>query len=255
MIELLANIKKLDGSELSFKGPNNKLYSFKEVGIPENQLSNLDKSLDKNKVFTFNDAGVSKEVVPLNYNEESFNKLLSNGKFDNAQNKIYVVNQEFYKQPLDIVNKIQSTVKSSGGEIKSFNFRDEPKTFLEQRSLVVGNDAYKSNYGKFSDVAKEAPNQVGVYIAYLDGNPAYVGRAIEERPDQATFGLRKRLQEHFRGSSTGKSELFANRDNLNFEIIPCQSVQEAKQLEGLLIEKYNMVENGWNKRNESTLTS
>lgn len=255
MIELLANIKELDGSGLSFKDPNNKLYSFKDTVVPENQLQNLDKSLNENKVFIFNDSGVSKEVVPLNYNEASFNKLLNNGTFDSAQNKVFAVNQEFYKQPLDIINKIEDNVNSKGGEIKSFDFKDEPKTFLEQRSLVVGNDAYKSNYGKFSDVAKEAPNQVGVYIAYLDGNPAYVGRAIEERPDQATFGLRKRLQEHFRGSSTGKPELFANRDNLNFEIIPCQSVQEAKQLEGLLIEKYNMVENGWNKRNESTLTS
>lgn len=252
MIELLTTVKEFSYSSLILT--NDKLSSFKELGIPENQLNNLDKSLNENKEFRFSDAEGYKEIIPLNYNEASFNRLLNNGVFDEAQNKTFAVNQDFYKQPIDIINKIEETVVANGGEIKSFEFKGIPKIALEQRSVIVDDRIYTSNYGKFVDVAKEAPNQVGVYIAYLDGNPAYVGRAIEERPDQATFGLRKRLQEHYRGSSTGKPELFANRDNLNFEIIPCQSVQEAKQLEGLLIEKYNMVENGWNKRNESTLT-
>lgn len=126
MIELLATIKELGNSGLNLTDINDKLSSFKEVGIPENQLNNLDKSLNENKEFKFSDAGVSKEVVPLNYDEASFNKLLNNGTFDDAPNKIFAVNQDFFKQPLDVINKIEDTVSASGGEIKSFDYSNPP---------------------------------------------------------------------------------------------------------------------------------
>lgn len=135
MIELLATIKELGNSGLNLTDINDKLSSFKEVGIPENQLNNLDKSLNENKEFKFSDAGVSKEVVPLNYNEASFNKLLNNGTFDDAQNKIFAVNQDFFKQPLDVINKIEDTVSASGGEIKSFDYKDRANNWFDKNEL------------------------------------------------------------------------------------------------------------------------
>lgn len=126
MIELLATIKEFGNLGLNLTDINDKLSSFKEVGVSDNQLNNLDKSLNENKEFKFSDAGVSKEVVPLNYDEASFNKLLNNGTFDDANNKVFAVNQEFYKQPMDVINKIQDTVNANGGEIKSFDYSNPP---------------------------------------------------------------------------------------------------------------------------------
>lgn len=102
----------------------------------------------------------------------------------------------------------------------------------------------------FAKVVKEAPNQIGVYIFRLNGKVVYIGRAIEQRKGQATSGLRKRLQEHYRGSSTGKQELNKYKDKLNVHIIPLKSIDEAKKLEAKLIKKYDTVNQGFNKRYE-----
>jgi len=104
--------------------------------------------------------------------------------------------------------------------------------------------------GNFEAVVKMAPNKVGVYIAKLDGKVVYVGRAIEDRPGQSPSGLRKRLQEHWRGASAGKGSLYKHRDKINISLKPCNSVEEAKQLEASLIRQHNTVENGWNDRYE-----
>ena len=104
--------------------------------------------------------------------------------------------------------------------------------------------------GNFGAVVKMAPNKVGVYIAKLDGKVVYVGRAIEDRPGQSPSGLRKRLQEHWRGASAGKGSLYEHKDKINITLQLCNSVDQAKQLEAKLIRQYNTVENGWNDRYE-----
>ncbi len=102
----------------------------------------------------------------------------------------------------------------------------------------------------FKSVVNTAPNQVGVYIVKLDGKVVYVGRAIECRPGQSPSGLRKRLQEHWRGASAGKGNLYEYRDKVNVTLKPCNSVDEAKALEAKLIREYDTVKNGWNDRYE-----
>jgi hypothetical protein len=84
----------------------------------------------------------------------------------------------------------------------------------------------------------------------LDKKIMYVGRAIEQRENQSTFGLRKRLQEHWRGADNCKIELFQNRSKLFTSITLCSSMEEAINLESQLIRKYDTVNNGWNLRYE-----
>ena len=104
--------------------------------------------------------------------------------------------------------------------------------------------------GNFEQVVKRAPNKIGVYIAKLDGKVVYVGRAIENRPGQSPCGLRKRLQEHWRGARAGKGSLHRHRNEIDLSIRPCNSVEEAKQLEAKLIRQHDTVQNGWNERYE-----
>ena len=105
--------------------------------------------------------------------------------------------------------------------------------------------------GNFEMVVKNAPNKVGVYIVKLNGKVVYVGRAIEDRPNQSPKGLRKRLQEHWRGASAGKGNIYENRDKVNVTLRPCNSIEQAKQLEAKLIRQYDTVDNGWNLRYEN----
>ena len=104
--------------------------------------------------------------------------------------------------------------------------------------------------GNFEAIVKKSPNKIGVYIAKLNGKVVYIGRAIENRPGQSPSGLRKRLQEHWRGASAGNKKLYKFRDKLKIELKPCKSVEATKKLEAKLIRKYNTVEKGWNKRYE-----
>ena len=124
--------------------------------------------------------------------------------------------------------------------------------FLKKLFLLLGwfkkKKMLKNN---FKSVVENAPNKIGVYIARLDGKVVYVGRAIEDRDSQSTSGLRKRLQEHYRGGDTGNELLFAHKDEINIEIHTPDTVDEVKELEARLIKKYNTVNDGWNKRNEN----
>lgn len=103
---------------------------------------------------------------------------------------------------------------------------------------------------RFQVVKETAPNEIGVYVMYLHGKVKYVGRAIVEEPGQSPKGLRKRLQEHWRDTTSGKPELHQYRDQLNVSLIYCQTVDEVKRLEGQLIRKYSTVEDGWNLQHE-----
>ena len=97
-----------------------------------------------------------------------------------------------------------------------------------------------------------APNDVGVYVLKSDGKPVYVGRAIEDRPNQATKGLRKRLQEHARGADTSSEKIRNNREELRVEFYSTGSADAAKSLEARKIDelKTDLDNGGWNKRVE-----
>lgn len=107
-----------------------------------------------------------------------------------------------------------------------------------------------ASYNSFENIKNRAPNEIGVYIMSYKGRVVYVGRAIEDRPNQSTKGLRKRLQEHWRGAANGKRELYEHRDELTVSVRICQTVEEAKRLEGALIRQHDTVRNGWNDRYE-----
>lgn len=113
----------------------------------------------------------------------------------------------------------------------------------------LGGKALK-DLNSFEKVKDQAPNQIGVYIMRLNGKVMYVGRAIENRPNQSPKGLRKRLQEHWRGAGNCKPELYNHREELTVSLKTCQTVEEAKSLEARLIREYNTVEDGWNLRYE-----
>lgn len=102
----------------------------------------------------------------------------------------------------------------------------------------------------FEAVKEQAPNEIGVYIMKYQGKVMYVGRAIEDRPGQSTRGLRKRLQEHWRGAPNCKQELYQHRDEITVSIRVCSSEEEARELEAELIRRYDTVDNGWNLRYE-----
>ena len=117
-------------------------------------------------------------------------------------------------------------------------------------SLVKSVTSVASNISSFENVKDRAPNQVGVYIMNYNGRVMYVGRAIEDRPGQSPKGLRKRLQEHWRGAANCKPELHRHRNKITVQLKVCSTIEEAKRLEGQLIRKYDTVEKGWNLRYE-----
>ena len=117
-------------------------------------------------------------------------------------------------------------------------------TFLEAASTFI------TEANSFERVKNSAPNEIGIYIMSHRGRVMYIGRAIEDRPNQSTKGLRKRLLEHWRGAASCKAELFQHRGEITVKLRICQSAQEAKELEADLIRRYNTVEEGWNLRYE-----
>ena len=120
--------------------------------------------------------------------------------------------------------------------------------FLRKLFLLLGWFKKKKRLkNNFKSVVNNAPNKIGVYIARLEGKVKYVGRAIENRDSQSTSGLRKRLQEHYRGGHTGSESMFTYKDEINIETITTDTVDEAKELEARLIRKFDTVNDGWNK--------
>lgn len=118
------------------------------------------------------------------------------------------------------------------------------------KKIVKNVGSLLNKTSSFRAVKEIAPNKIGVYLMSLNGKVMYVGRAIENRPNQSTKGLRKRLQEHWRGAANCKRELFQYRDELTVKMRVCTTVEEARVLEARLIRKYNTVEEGWNLRYE-----
>ncbi len=118
------------------------------------------------------------------------------------------------------------------------------------KGLVNAVSKSVNSFNSFEAVKDSAPNQIGVYIMRYHGKVMYVGRAIEDRPGQSTKGLRKRFQEHWRGAANCKPELHQHKHNLTVSITTCNTVEEAKRLEGELIRTYDTVNSGWNLRYE-----
>jgi len=101
-----------------------------------------------------------------------------------------------------------------------------------------------------------APNAPGVYVFKKDGKPVYVGRAIEDRSNQATKGLRKRLQEHARGASTSNENIRNHREELTVEFYSTGSTDAAKTLEARKLKELgtHKDDGGWNKRKEKVVS-
>ncbi len=100
------------------------------------------------------------------------------------------------------------------------------------------------------DAKERAPREVGVYRIRDHGKVVYVGKAVQD--DQ---GLRKRIGEHARGASTSNDKIRAGREKLTIEFTPTGSKDAANNLEAREIEKHDTRNRGWNKREESTVSS
>lgn len=250
MIETLAMNQETKNIGNIEKSKENNFGTLKDIGIPESKMSNIEYTLNEGHGIEIIDGEILKEIIPLNIDEVSYKNLSDSGYFADAENKTLLVNNDFWKLPTDVIDDIISDVAISGGEVKTFDFKDKILS-LDKYIDKNGNPQF-SYEGSFSDAVENAPNKVGVYVHSIDGKAVYVGRAIEARPDQSTSGLNKRLNEHYRGDSNGKPELYQNRDNITTKFIVCDSVSDAKQLEGVLIKKYDTVANGYNKRNEGS---
>ena len=101
------------------------------------------------------------------------------------------------------------------------------------------------------DASESAPNEVGVYVIKHKGEVVYVGRAIEDRPNQSIKGLRKRIGEHARGAGTSSEELDDYRNDKDTTVVfhTTGSADAAKNLEAKLIDEHHPK---LNKRKEKT---
>lgn len=99
-------------------------------------------------------------------------------------------------------------------------------------------------------VLEIAPDTIGVYVIWFHGKAKYVGRAIGKKRHHGSSGLKKRLLEHWSGSSNAKREVYKHRSKVKVQLITCMTVHKAKRVEAKLIRKYDTVRNGWNRRYE-----
>ena len=162
---------------------------------------------------------------------------------------------ESFATPAVVLKKaVTSSVKQSAKlarNLKKTKFKImSPSKGVGNKVDFTGLSRFKPIDGPLKDVVKVAPNKIGVYVVRLNGKIKYIGRAIENRPGQRTSGLRKRLQEHFRGAKAGNKKIFENRDDVDISMVRCESVQQARHTESSLIRKYDTVRSGWNLRYE-----
>lgn len=93
---------------------------------------------------------------------------------------------------------------------------------------------------------KQAPQEPGCYILFLEGVAKYVGAATDM--DATVVGLRRRLWQHHNGNAS-KSEIQENKHNLTVELRVTASSREAHCLEPKLIDEYGtLAPKGWNER-------
>ena len=135
--------------------------------------------------------------------------------------------------------------------------RHFPKVKGTPIDLTSGVSLYQAHFGMsvpsprvpLQHARDAVPNQVGVYVIRHEGKVIYVGRAIEDRPNQSTSGLRKRVLEHARGagSSSGDLEKYRDDESTTVEWHGTGSADAAKNLEAELIDKH---EPSLNRREE-----
>ena len=157
-------------------------------------------------------------------------------------------------------------IREIGEQVSQTMRQKLPKWGGTPFDIARGVEMYRGHLGKsvsssemsLRDAVRLSPEEggashgVGVYVFKREGKPVYVGRAIEDRPDQATKGLRKRLQEHYRGASTSSEKIRSHREELTVEMHYAGSSDAAKSLEAKKINelKTDKDNGGWNKKIE-----
>ena len=171
----------------------------------------------------------------------------------------------------DIVSVTDDVIREIGEQVSQTLRRKLPRWGGTPFDVARGIEMYRGHCGiampssemRLKDAAAKlpedggAPNAPGVYVFKVDGKPVYVGRAIEDRPDQATKGLRKRLQEHARGANTSSDDIRNHREALTVEFYSTGSTDAAKALEARKIKELgtHKDDGGWNKRMEEAVSS
>jgi len=87
---------------------------------------------------------------------------------------------------------------------------------------------------------ESAPNAMGCYKLYCDGNLVYVGKAED--------GIRKRFVQYYHGTTahyTSAIRIFENRDKITVSWKVLSSKEECRTTEAYWIKEYNP---SWNKQ-------
>ena len=146
------------------------------------------------------------------------------------------------------VSVTDDVVREIGEQVSLVLRRHFPKIGGTPLDLANGIFLYQAHFGMsvpsaevpLQHAPESAPNEVGVYVIKHKEEVMYVGRAIEDRPNQSTKGLRKRVSEHARGAGTSSEKLdeYRNDPDTTVEFHTTGSADAAKNLEAELIEKH-----------------
>ena len=146
------------------------------------------------------------------------------------------------------VSVTDDVVREIGEQVSLVLRRHFPKIGGAPLDLTNGIYLYQAHLGmsvpsaevRLQHASESAPNEVGVYVIKHKEEVVYVGRAIEDRPDQSTKGLRKRVSEHARGAGTSSEKLddYRNDKDTTVEFHLTGSADAAKNLEAKLIDEH-----------------
>ena len=149
------------------------------------------------------------------------------------------------------VSVTDDVVREIGEQVSLALRRHFPKVGGAPLDLANGIFLYQAHFGMSVPSAEiplqhvqhapeSVPNEVGVYVIKHKEEVVYVGRAIEDRPNQSTKGLRKRVSEHARGAGTSSEKLdeYRNDPDTTVEFHTTGSADAAKNLEAELIDKH-----------------
>ena len=160
------------------------------------------------------------------------------------------------------VSMTDDVVREIGEQVSLTLRRHFPKIGGTPLDLTNGILLYQAHLGMsvssaevpIQDASESAPNEVGVYVIKHKGEVVYVGRAIEDRPNQSIKGLRKRIREHTRGAGTSSEELddYRNDKDTTVELHTTGSADAAKNLEAKLIAEHHPKLNKRKEKSDST---
>jgi len=89
------------------------------------------------------------------------------------------------------------------------------------------------------EAAEKAPNTIGCYKIFLNGELKYVGKS--------KLGLRKRFEEYYKGAilySDPEKKIHANRDGIEVSWVVLRTLEDCSRVEKQWISKYKPE---WNK--------